>query len=55
MSEDAGAGTGSPVSGSSEGVRGGEAGGCGEWPWRLLFMSWNRRSDNKIPRAFRDG
>src|SRR5213083_3281588 len=39
MSEDAGAGTGSPVSRSSEGVRGGEAGGCGEWPWRLLFMS----------------
>src|SRR5882724_2248490 len=39
ISVDAGAGTGSPVSGSSEGARGGETGGCGEWPWRLLFMS----------------
>src|SRR6267378_2330679 len=33
------AGAGSPVSGSSEGARGGESGDCGEWAWRLLFMS----------------
>src|SRR6266481_518860 len=33
-----GPGTGSPVSGSSEGARGGVGGTCGEWAWRLLFM-----------------
>ena len=34
-----GSGAGSPVSGSSEGARGGVGEDCGEWAWRLLFMS----------------
>src|SRR5258706_9178766 len=35
-----GPGTGSPVSGSSEGAGGGGGGTCGEWAWRFLFMDF---------------